>query len=117
MHELSIAEALQKQVSAWIKEHGGRVKRVTVELGRLCGVDPAGLKSVWPVAAAGSGDPALRGVELELVELPLRFVCPTCGARCEAERLVWSCAACGAEPLRREGGNELLLKELELEDV
>ena len=48
MHELSIAEALQKQVSAWIKEHGGRVKRVTVELGRLCGVDPAGLKSVWP---------------------------------------------------------------------
>ncbi|MBQ4107018.1 MAG: hydrogenase maturation nickel metallochaperone HypA [Lentisphaeria bacterium] len=116
MHELSVAEALQQQLSAWIKEHGGRVRRVTVEVGRLCGVDAAALKSVWPVAAA-SGDPALSGCRLEVVSLPMRFVCPECDRQTEAEKLVWSCPYCGAEPLRRAGGRELMIKELELDDV
>ena len=51
MHELSLAEALYKTVETWQKENGGKILSVTVEIGRLGGVDPDSLKYAFSLVA------------------------------------------------------------------
>lgn len=109
MHELSLAEALHRTVSAWQEENGGRVLSVTVEIGRLGGVDPEALKYAFTMVAP---------YPVKTILLPLRFLCGDCGREVETERLPEKCPFCGAEDqLRRLNGRELAIREIEVEDV
>ncbi len=110
MHELSLAEALHKSVEDWRSVHGGKIVGVTVEIGRLGGVDPEALEYAFGLVAP---------YRLKTVLLPLRFFCGGCGKEVETERLPEACPFCGGDAmrLRRLNGRELSIREIEVEDV
>ena len=94
MHELSIAEALVRQVHEIATREGAiRVTRVTVRVGPLSGVLPQALAFAFPMAAEGS---LAEHAEL-LVEAPrLLLTCRACGASGPADDPFPVCAACGS---------------------
>ena len=117
MHELSVAESLLNTLDAWQKENGGSLIRLKIVIGRLGGIDREALEYAWPMALETSGNPHLKRCRMEVEVLPLEFRCPACGKQILSEKLVMECPDCGCERLRRQGGRELILKEIEVEDV
>ncbi len=116
MHELSVAEALVQSLDRYQRENGGKIKKLALSLGRLGGVDPEALQYVWPTTLAMGGNPELAGCALEIELLPLSFVCRECGAKTQAEKLTLLCPGCNRESLVRDGGRELIMKHIEIEE-
>ncbi len=116
MHELSVAEALLGTIDRYQREHGGRVKKLALAIGRLGGVDPEALRDVWPMALAVNGNEQLAGCMLDIEVLPLSFRCSECGEKVKAEKLTLECPACKREILVRDGGRELIMKHIEIEE-
>lgn len=108
MHELGLCEAI---VGAVEKRAGDReVARVKVHVGRLHHVHPEAFEQSFAMAAAGgvAGD-----AEAELVLLPVRSRCRSCGVVTEAEEIPLGCASCGGVDVELVGGDELLLESIE----
>ncbi|MEO1750843.1 hydrogenase maturation nickel metallochaperone HypA [Thiofaba sp. EF100] len=113
MHELSIVRALLRQVGRVAGAHGGGpVRRVTVRLGPLSGVEPALLAQAFPKACAGT---AAAGAELVIESVPVRVQCRACGHVDEAAPNRLRCPACGCAETVLVGGDELLLVSVDLE--
>jgi hydrogenase nickel insertion protein HypA len=115
MHELSVAQALLETLDRYQRGNGGSVKKMALTLGRLGGVDPDALRYAWPAALAANGNRALADCGLEIEVLPLSFVCRECGTKIKAEKLTLECPACHRETLVRDGGRELIIKHIEVE--
>jgi len=56
----------------------------------------------------------LEGAQLEIIEIPGRATCRDCGAEVALDTLMTACA-CGSRNLERRTGEELNIKEMELE--
>lgn len=113
MHELSVCQALIRQLDAIARdEQAARITRVVVHIGPLSGVEAQLLRQAYPIASAGS--PA-ADAELVLESLPIRVRCEHCGAETEAKANRLVCGACGDYHTRLIGGDELLLTQVELE--
>lgn len=110
MHELSIT----RNVVAIVAERAGsaRVTRVRLEIGALTAVIPDALRFCFDVCSHGT---VLEGATLEIVEIPGRGRCGDCGAETALKALIGRCPACGAGSLRVVAGEELKIKEMELE--
>lgn len=108
MHELGLCEAI---VGAVEKRAGARaVSRVRVQVGRLHHVHPEAFEQSFLVAAAGgvAGD-----AQAELVLLPVRARCGSCGEEMESEEIPLACLTCGGVDMELVGGSELLLESIE----
>ena len=113
MHELSICQALVRQLSAIAAEHQAtRIDSARVRLGPLSGVEPELLRHAFPLAAAGT---AAEGAQLVLESTGLRVRCDSCGAESEAAPNRLLCGQCGDWHTRLVSGDELLLASVELE--
>ena len=111
MHELSITRNIV--AIAGEAARGCRVRRVTVEIGRLSGISPDALSFAFDVAAQGS---AVEGAMLDIREIEGRARCAACGAEFATATLLDSCA-CGSYDLVRIGGEELSVKSLDIEEA
>jgi hydrogenase nickel incorporation protein HypA/HybF len=112
VHELSVCQALLKQVADIAMDRGAcAVKRITIEVGPLSGIEPALLASAFRILRTGSC--AARAV-LCIESPPVGIRCSGCGAhsRTEPNRLV--CATCGDFRTRVVAGDELRLRRVEL---
>jgi hydrogenase nickel incorporation protein HypA/HybF len=113
MHELSVCEALVRQLRELGEREGAqRITRVLLRIGPLSGVVPELLAHAFPVAAAGT---LAQDAALDMDEAPVRVRCTICGQETDAlpSRLV--CGACGDYRTRLTAGDELLLASVELE--
>ena len=113
MHELSICQALLQEVAKIAARHdASAVERVTLEVGRLSGVEPELLARAFEIARVGTC--AAQAV-LSMEVLEIRVCCADCGAasRVQPNRLL--CAACGGYRTRVLEGEELLLRAVELQ--
>ena len=110
MHELSIS----RNIAAIAAEAAGgrRVRRVTVEVGRLSGVMPEALRFSFDAVIDGT---PLSGAALEIREIDGRARCRACGAEFPMPSFLAACA-CGSRRLERLAGEELNVKSLDLED-
>ncbi|MGE0118340.1 MAG: hydrogenase maturation nickel metallochaperone HypA [Dongiaceae bacterium] len=110
MHEMGIT----RNIVAIVSEHAGerRVRRVTLEIGRLSAVMPDAIAFCFDVVAAGT---ACEGARLEIEEVPGRAECRSCGRDVALDGPLSPCGACGSRLLRRTAGEELKVKEMELE--
>ena len=108
MHELGLCSDI---VAAVDRRAGDRrVARVTVRVGRLHHVHPDAFQQSFAVAAAGT---VADGAAAELVLLPVRARCRSCGTVSEADEMVSACPSCGAVEIELVGGEELILESLE----
>ena len=110
MHELSITRSIVAIVAE--RADGQRVTRVRLEIGSLSAVMPDAVRFCFDICAA---DTAVAGASLEIVEIPGRALCNDCGADVWLSALVGRCPRCGTASLRLVAGQELNIKEMELE--
>ena len=111
MHELGISRnivAIAAEAAA-----GRRVRRVTLEIGKLSGVMPDAIAFSFDLVAQGT---ALEGAALEIREIEGRARCSACGVEFAAPSFLAACG-CGSRRLEHLAGEELNLKSLELEDT
>jgi hydrogenase nickel incorporation protein HypA/HybF len=115
MHELSIVEALIDQVGHELQRAGqpGRVLRLDLDVGRLSGVNPDSLRFAFELMAPGT---AVQGAEIVIVEPKAQCRCQACRATSEIDDLVVECPRCGSREITIEGGRDLLLHSIEIED-
>jgi hydrogenase nickel incorporation protein HypA/HybF len=111
VHELSIT----RNVVAIVSERavGQRVTRVRLEIGRLSAVVPDAIRFCFDICAKGT---PLEGAELEIVEIAGRGLCGACGTECVLAVPAGRCSACGALSLSVIAGEELKIKEMEVQE-
>jgi hydrogenase nickel incorporation protein HypA/HybF len=113
MHELSLCESMMRIVRSEAEANRCRkVKTVRVELGAFCGVAPEALDFCFKVISRGT---IADGARLELVHLPGQAWCMHCGETVTIRDRFESCPQCGSYELQHSGGDELRIKELEVE--
>lgn len=113
MHEASIVQELIGLAAAKAPP-GSRVIEVHAAVGRLTGVSPDALQFYFEALRGDTlGPQASLHVRLE----PLRGRCTACARAFESQEQTWRCAACGAATLEFEGGDELDLRSLVVDDA
>jgi len=110
MHELAIAT----NIIAIAEENanGARILRLTLEIGCLSGVVPDAIQFCLEACSPGT---LLEGARLEIAEIPGLGRCAQCGAEITLE-LPYGVCHCGSTRLEIIRGQELAIKELELEE-
>ncbi|MEJ2623830.1 MAG: hydrogenase maturation nickel metallochaperone HypA [Pseudolabrys sp.] len=111
MHELGISRNIVSIVEDAAK--GRRVKRVTLDVGKFAGVMPDALLFCFDVVSKGT---ALEGARLDINEIVGRFRCFECGTEFQSDTLIQPCS-CGSRRVERLAGEELNIKEMELEEA
>lgn len=119
MHELSIAEALIEQVQETLAEAKcqGRVARIEVSIGRLSGVNCEAFRFAFELLTPGT---ILEDAEVLIRRPKARCRCRACKARCEIngiEDVPTACPRCGSEEITIEGGRELVLQGIDVEET
>jgi len=114
MHEMSLAMQLIEIVTARAQAADARaVSRVEVELGNLAGVMAEALEFCF--AAAAKGSLAARA-ELVIIPITAQGHCRQCAARFPVAGLPADCPACGKWDVEIQGGQELRLAAIHIED-
>lgn len=109
MHELGIT----RSVVAITAEHakGAKVTRVTLEIGKLAAIVPDAVRFCFDLCAQGT---VVEGARLDIVEIPGRASCRSCGNEMALERPYGRCA-CGSCDLKLIAGEELKIREMEVD--
>ncbi len=111
MHELGITQNIVTIAAEYA--NGNPVKRVTLEIGQLTAVMPDAIRFCFDVCSQGT---ALAGASLEIIETPGLGRCRRCGWEIALDAPFGVCE-CGCQDLQIIQGEELLIKQLEMEDV
>lgn len=111
MHEYSIVQALLEKVGEETRARGAQaVHRLRVRIGELSGVEPDLLRSAYMLFRE---DTICGAAELEIETVAACWRCRRC--ECELERgAVLRCPTCGC-PGRLQGGDEIILDQIEME--
>lgn len=111
MHEFGITQ----NIVAIAAEHakGAKVQRVSLEIGKLSAIMPDAIRFCFDVCCK---DTLLEGATLEIIEIPGLGRCRRCGAEIPLEQPFGICS-CGSVELDVISGEELKIKELEIEEV
>ena len=114
MHEISLVQGLFTQLHSLAQEHRkSRVLTVTMEIGPLSGVVIDSFQFGFDVLSAD--DKLIRGAQLLVICPPATYRCCGCNATTEAEVRPEACPRCGETLLSPEGGDDLILQQVEME--
>lgn len=110
MHELSIVSG----VVEICEQHaaGRRVLAVTLTIGTLSGVVAEALEFCFEAGTRGT---LLEGARLEIEQIAASGFCAACGKTALIEACFDPCPHCGSYPLEIRSGEEMRVKELEVE--
>jgi len=109
MHELALIQSVVEMV---IEHAQGRcVRRVKIEIGKFTCVTPDAMRFCFDVVATGT---PLDGARLEIVEIEALARCRVCGETF-VQQTLWSSCPCGERDYDRLSGDELQVKEYELD--
>ncbi|KPK03379.1 MAG: hydrogenase nickel incorporation protein HypA [Betaproteobacteria bacterium SG8_39] len=113
MHELSLAQSVIEIIeNAAARDAFARVRKVWLEVGLLSCVEPDAMRASFE---AVSRDTRAEGAVLELVAVPGRGRCPSCGTLSALAAREDACPSCGGYGLRPVAGTGLRVRELEVE--
>ena len=115
MHEVSIVDALIEQVEEEVRRSGvaGRVVRLELSIGRLSGVSTDALRFAMELMAPGT---IVESAAIEIREPNAVCCCAACGQRTDIDDLQGGCPCCASTEVAIEGGRDMLLESIELED-
>lgn len=112
MHEMSICQSILSAIEDQARAQDfNRVERVRLEIGPLAGVEIEALKFGFDVVMRGS---LVEGAALEIDEPPATAWCLPCGESVPVKRRYDACPHCGSHQLQLTSGEELRIKELEV---
>ena len=116
MHELSIVEALIDQVGRELKhaDQRGAVLGLELSIGRLSGVNCESVRFAFGLLAPGT---AVEKAEIVIYESKAVCHCHACDARVEIDDLVVQCPQCTGSDIAIEGGRDLMLQSIEVEEL
>ncbi len=113
MHEMSLAEGIVQLVEDAVRADGcTKVKTVWLEIGQLAAVEKEALRFCFD---AVTRDSVAEGARLEIVETPGQGWCMKCEGNVAVTALYEPCPVCGSYQIQVTGGNEMRVKELEVE--
>jgi hydrogenase nickel incorporation protein HypA/HybF len=113
MHEMSLCESILQIMEDHASRQGfGRVKTVWLEIGDLSGVELEAMRFSFEVVTRGTLADQAR---LEIIAVPGRGWCMQCGKSVAVTQRFDACPGCGGYQLQVTGGDEMKIKELEVE--
>ncbi len=113
MHEMSIAEGLiQLLEQQAVAQNFSKVKTVWLEIGPLAAIESQALTFCFDAVSRHS---LAEGARLEIIELPATGWCLGCSQAIIVQQRYDSCSHCGSYQVQITGGEELRIKELEVE--
>jgi hydrogenase nickel incorporation protein HypA/HybF len=108
VHELGLCTSI---VDAIERRAGQRpVAHVRIRVGRLHHVHPEAFDQSFAIAAMGT---VVESAAAELVLLPVRAHCGSCGDTWAGDEVPLACPRCGSVDLDLVGGDELVLESIE----
>jgi hydrogenase nickel incorporation protein HypA/HybF len=114
MHERSLVKALLRQVEDLAAAHpGSHIVSIRVHIGEFSGVEPELFATAYDDLV---NETPLHGAALSLQRVPLEAVCDQCGLRFRIERFNFQCGKCGSLKLSINGGEEMLLESVIIEE-
>ncbi len=113
MHELGITQSIVDIAAHTAREQGAsRVRSVTVEIGDLAGVVADSVAFCFEACRQGT---LLENAELIIETIPGKARCTSCGAENPVDQYSFACPGCGAFTLERLQGEELQIREMEID--
>ncbi|HRY07387.1 MAG TPA: hydrogenase maturation nickel metallochaperone HypA [Hyphomicrobiaceae bacterium] len=113
MHEMALCESIRTTLEEQSRLHGfTKVARVSLEVGPLSGVEIDALRFGFDVVMRGS---VAQAAQLDIIECPAQAWCMACSQTVPIKARFDPCVKCGSYQLQVTGGEELRIKELEVE--
>jgi hydrogenase nickel incorporation protein HypA/HybF len=113
MHEMSLTEGVLQILQDSAKSQGfKRVKTVWLEIGELAGVEVEAMRFCFGVVMQGTLADQAR---LEIIIVPGQAWCAKCEKSVAVQQRFDVCPDCGSYPLQITGGDQMRVKELEVE--
>ncbi|MBF0373670.1 MAG: hydrogenase maturation nickel metallochaperone HypA [Alphaproteobacteria bacterium] len=113
MHEMSLTEGVFRILDDQAASQGfARVKAVVLEIGELSQVDPESMRFCFEAIKGGT---IAEGAVLEILRPPGRAFCMPCGVEVAVAQRYDACPHCGGHQLQVIGGEEMRVKEMEVE--
>ena len=113
MHEMSICEGILTVMEEQANEQSfTKVKTVWLEIGPLAGVEMEALRFGFDAVTEGS---LAEGARLEIIQTPGEAWCLECAKTVPVKQRFDGCPECDSYQLQITSGDELRIKELEVE--
>lgn len=114
MHEMSLTEGIIRVLEEQSVAQGfAKVKTVWVEIGELSTVDGESLAFCFNAIRGNS--PVTVEAAMEIIRQPGTAWCMDCLKAVRIGQRFDACPECGGESLQMTGGDEMRIKELEVE--
>jgi hydrogenase nickel incorporation protein HypA/HybF len=112
VHELAICQSVLNQALAVaVSRKAVGIRRITLRIGRLAGVEPDLLRRAFPLVAAGT---SCEGAVLQIQDSPVQVCCRQCGMTSDVPPNRLLCGACGEWRVTVIAGEEMLLASIDL---
>ena len=112
MHEMALSESIIQAIEAGAGEHGyAKVSLVRIEMGPLAGVEKEALRFCFDAVSRGT---IAEGAQFDILETEARAWCLPCGKSVVIQHRLDSCRDCGSSQLQVQSGDELRIKEQEV---
>ena len=114
MHEMSLVQGLLAQLHDLAREHNKKkVVSVTMEIGPFSGVVIDSFQFGFDILSRE--DALTEEAQLLIESPPAHYRCCSCRAKIETEQRPDSCPVCSESLLSPEGGDDLVLRQVEME--
>ena len=113
MHEMSLCESiLQILETEAVKQNFNVVRKVRLEIGALSHVEPESMTFCFSAVTHGT---IAHDAKLEILRPPGEAWCLDCEAKVTIAERFDPCPLCGGHKLQVVGGEELSIKDLEVD--
>lgn len=113
MHEMTLAEQMLQIIEeAAVVQNFTQVRTVWMEVGRLSCVEKEALRFCFTAITDGT---IARQAKLEFIDIKGWGRCAQCECEMDINTLYDACPACGSYAIRIIAGDEMRIRELEVE--
>jgi len=113
MHELSLCEGVVQLIEDQaLAQQFSKVNTVWLEIGALAGVETEAMRFSFDAVSSGT---VADGATLNIIDIPAQARCPVCDKAVQVSARFDACPDCGHYPLEIIAGEELRIKELEVQ--
>lgn len=113
MHEMAIAEGiLDIAVQTAIANEGTKIRRITMQIGQMAGVEVEALRFAFDSLVKGT---IAEGAELLIDWIPLVGACIDCGRDFPIEEYRFVCPYCESTVVETKSGRELKVASIDID--